>query len=139
MESRMRSLLRSGFVLGAVFSMAHVHGHHSTTMFDSSNPIELSGTVVDWQFENPHVFIILAVEDAAGDTVVWDLEGPNVNGLTRSGWTPKTLQPGDELVVTVNPLHSGAPGGSYRNVRWAVDGSPVDPRAGRPASAEPSP
>src|SRR5690606_212564 len=128
--------LQCVLVLGAAFSMTEVNGHHSTAMFDSNNPIELSGTVVGWQFENPHVFIILAVEDAEGETVVWELEGPNVNGLTRAGWTPATLQPGDELVVTVHPLHSGAPGGSYRNVRWAASGDPLDPRTAR-TQAEP--
>ena len=38
------------------------------------------------------------------------------------------LGDGDEIIVTVRPLHGGAPGGNFRNVRWA-DGTPVDPGA----------
>lgn len=132
MANKIRSLLQGTLLMGALSGLAAVNAHHSTAMFDSENPIELVGKVVDWQFENPHVFIILEVNEEDGKTVVWELEGPNVNGLTRSGWTPKTLLPGDEIMLTVHPLHSGAAGGSYRNVRWAANGAPIDPKAGRP-------
>jgi hypothetical protein len=102
--------------------------HHSTAIYDSDHPIELAGTVVEWQFVNPHVFIVLEVADAAtGDKKVWNLEGGNTAGLFRRGWTPSTLKPGDRIAVTVRPLRSGAPGGNYSNPRWA-DGAPIDPK-----------
>jgi len=104
--------------------------HHSTAIYDSDNPIELKGRVVEWQFTNPHTFIILAVEDNNGEEVIWSLEGGNTSLVFRRGWTPESLQPGDELIVTVRPLHSGAPGGNYSDVRNA-DGTPFDPRAKR--------
>jgi hypothetical protein len=106
-------------------------GHHSTAMFDADNPIELAGTVVKWQFDNPHCFITLEVTDEQGGVEVWSLEGMSPNVLYRQGWRPDSLRPGDRIVATVNPLHSGAPGGNYRNLRW-TDGTAVDPRAGRP-------
>jgi hypothetical protein len=47
---------------------ARVAAHHSTAIYDSDNPIELAGTVVEWQFVNPHVFIVLEVAgDATSD------------------------------------------------------------------------
>jgi hypothetical protein len=103
-------------------------GHHSTAIYDSENPIELAGTVVEWQFTNPHCFIVLETVDADGTATVWSVEGSNTAGLFRRGWTPDTLKPGDEIIVTVRPLRSGAPGGNYSNPRWA-DGTPIDPRA----------
>jgi hypothetical protein len=123
-----------GFVkLAAAASMlfiASASGHHSTAMYDAENPIELAGTVVEWQFGNPHCVIMLEVE-ADGAKTVWTLEGMSPNVLFRQGWRPDTLKPGDQVVATVNPLQSGAPVGNYRNLRWA-DGTPVDPTAGRP-------
>jgi hypothetical protein len=104
-----------------------VFAHHSTAIYDSDNPLELSGTVVEWQFTNPHCFIILAVTDESGDTVTWSVEGSNTAGLFRRGWNPETLKPGDEIMVRVRPLRSGALGGNYGNPRWA-DGTPIDPR-----------
>jgi hypothetical protein len=107
-----------------------VSAHHSTAIYDSDNPIELAGTVVEWQFVNPHVFILLEVADlATGEKKVWSLEGGNTAGLFRRGWTPNTLKAGDEIMITVRPLRSGAAGGNYSNPRWA-DGKPIEPRTG---------
>jgi hypothetical protein len=104
--------------------------HHSTAIYDSDNPIELRGKVVEWRFTNPHCIIMLEVTDKNGKTAIWTLEGSNTALLFRRGWTPETLRPGDRIIVTVRPLRSGAAGGNYSNVRWE-DGTGVDPRAGR--------
>jgi hypothetical protein len=102
--------------------------HHSTAIYDSDHPVELAGTVVEWQFVNPHVFILLEVTDPdTREKKVWSLEGGNTAGLFRRGWTPNTLKAGDKILITVRPLRSGAPGGNYSNPRWA-DGSPIEPR-----------
>jgi hypothetical protein len=107
-----------------------VCAHHSTAIYDSENPVELVGTVVEWQFTNPHCFVILESTDPnSGEITVWSLEGGNTAGLFRRGWTPNTLRPGDKIMVTARLLRSGAPGGNYSNPRWA-DGTPIDPRPG---------
>ena len=117
-------------VLTAVAASAGAH--HSTAIYDSEHPIELAGTVVEWQFVNPHVFIVLEVVDAtSGEKKIWSVEGGNTAGLFRRGWTPNTLKPGDKIIVTVRPLRSGALGGNYSNPRSA-DGKPIEPR---PAAA----
>ncbi len=128
---------RRGFTvwwIGAAWAWVVVAGavpaHHSTAIYDSENPIELSGTVVEWKFTNPHCIIVLEVTGDDGETEVWSLEGSNTSLLFRRGWTPMTLQAGDRIVATVRPLRSGVPGGNYGNVRWE-DGTPIDPRAER--------
>jgi hypothetical protein len=101
--------------------------HHSTAIYDSENPVELSGTVVEWRFANPHCLIMLEVTDEAGETRLWSLEGSNTSLLFRRGWTPMTLQPGDKIMARVRPLRSGVAGGNYSNVR-REDGTPILPR-----------
>jgi len=123
-------------VLGSTAALAvgtaPVDAHHSTAIYDSENPVELAGAVVEWQFVNPHCFIILEVADAAtGEKKVWSLEGGNTAGLFRRGWTPNTLKAGDKIMITVRPLRSGALGGNYSNPRWA-DGKPIEPRPAAP-------
>jgi hypothetical protein len=119
-----RASLSASLTLIATTAFAH----HSTAIYDSDNPIEIAGTVVEWQFVNPHCIIKLESADVSGELKVWSLEGGNTAGLFRRGWTPDTLRPGDKIVVTARPLRSGAPGGNYSNPRWA-DGTPIDPRA----------
>jgi len=125
---RVPGLLLIGTTCALAFGAASVGAHHSTAIYDSDNPVELAGTVVEWQFVNPHVFILLEVANAGtSEKTVWSLEGGNTAGLFRRGWTPNTLKPGDKIAVTVRPLRSGATGGNYSNPRWA-DGTPIDPR-----------
>ena len=104
--------------------------HHSVAIYDAENPLELTGTVVEWQFTNPHVFILLSVKNDEGEDVTWNLEGSNTSLMLRRGWRPDTLVPGDEIMVRFNPLHSGAPGGNFREV-FNPDGTPFDPNAKR--------
>jgi len=105
--------------------------HHSRAMFDFDSASDLAGTVAEWQFTNPHVFIILEVSNDDGSTSQWTLEGFGPNTVYRQGWTPESLEPGDKIIVNVAPLFAGGTGGSYSNVRWE-DGSVIDPRAPRP-------
>jgi hypothetical protein len=90
--------------------------HHSFAMFDQQNEVELKGTVQEFKYTSPHTFIILQVKDDAGDPTLWNLEGGAPSALARSGWSSTTLKPGDEIILTVAPLRSGAPGG-----QWSAD------------------
>jgi hypothetical protein len=101
-----------------------VSAHHSTAIYDSEHPVELTGKVVEWKFTNPHCIIVMDIVAADGSVQRWNVEGGNTSGLFRNGWTPKTLQPGDEIIVTVRPLRSGAFGGNYSNPRRS-NGEPV--------------
>ena len=125
---RLLTLFTAAILLLTVF-VDTAPAHHSTAIYDSNNPIELTGTVVEWKFTNPHCIIRLKVTDKSGGTAIWSLEGGNTAGLFRQGWTPMTLKPGDKITVTVRPLRSGVPGGNYSNPRWE-DGTRVNPGPG---------
>ena len=112
-----------------LFSL-EIFAHHSVAIYDAENPLQLTGKVVEWQFTNPHVFILLSVEDDQGNEVTWNLEGSNTSLMLRRGWRPDTLVPGDEIMVRFNPLHSGAPGGNFREV-FNPDGTAFDPSSKR--------
>jgi hypothetical protein len=100
--------------------------HHSFAMFDMEHPIEISGTVKEFRFVSPHTILILQVKGADGAVKDWTLEGGAPGLLVRDGMTSKTLKPGDEIKATINPLHSGAEGGSYQPLQLKfLDGTPV--------------
>lgn len=100
--------------------------HHSLAMFDQGRLIELIGIVREYNFSSPHAYILLEVKGPDGSLVVWRLEGNSPNSLTWDGWSHTTLRPGDEIRLTIEPLRSGAPGGSWSPKRATLkDGRPM--------------
>jgi hypothetical protein len=114
-------------VCAAMFVAAGAaQAHHSFAMFDQEHPIELAGTVVEFRYTSPHSFILIEVKGADGTSTVWNLEGPSPSILSRDGMSAKTIKPGDELVLTIDPLRSGAPGGSWSLIKTRFkDGRPL--------------
>lgn len=103
-------------IVAAAASVAMIDlavGHHSFIMFDSENPIELSGKLHSFKFTSPHTIIYLTVTGKDGKAEDWNLEGANAGTLIRAGWSRETIKPGDELIMTVLPLRSGAPAGAW--------------------------
>jgi hypothetical protein len=75
--------------------------HHSIAgVYDSSQPVKIEGSVVEFQFINPHPLITVAVKDAGGAEEQWRLEMDNRRELAAVGVTTTTLQPGDRVVVS---------------------------------------
>ena len=93
-----------------VFYAAPAGAHHSVAVFDFEKTVEITGTVQDFQWTNPHTWTNVAVEggDSAG---VYGLEGMSPNYLSRNGWTKRTLKPGDKLTFAVHPLKDERKGG----------------------------
>jgi len=100
--------------------------HHSFAMFDQEHPMELRGTVQEFKFTSPHTFVLLEVKGSDGGATVWNLEGASPSALVREGWSSKTLKPGDELKMSIDPLRSGAPGGSWSEKKTSFSsGQPI--------------
>jgi hypothetical protein len=113
-RKRMRAGLTSIFFAAVLIAAGGAAmAHHSFAMFDQEHPIEFAGTVVEFRYTSPHSFILVDVKGKDGASTVWNLEGPSPSILARDGMSAKTLKPGDELVLTVDPLRSGSPGGAW--------------------------
>ena len=82
-------------------------------MFDQSKTVTLRGTVKDFRWTNPHVFIQLLVKNDQGNEEEWSIEMTSPEHLARDGWRPGTLKPGDKITLNIHPLHSNAKGGQY--------------------------
>jgi hypothetical protein len=114
MGKRMKSYLVMLLAGGALVATGGaVMAHHSFAMFDQEHPMEVNGIVKDFKYTSPHSFIILEIKDKDGTAENWNLEGGSPSALARDGWNNKSLKPGDELRLTIDPLRSGAPGGAW--------------------------
>ncbi len=86
-------------------------------MFDNAHPQTFSGTIRAFNWTNPHVSVeIVSDTNAPKPSVLWTLEGSSPGVMTRSGWTKRSLNPGDRVTVTVAPLRDGGLGGGLRKV-----------------------
>ena len=87
--------------------------HHSFAMFDSAQEVTLSGTVKEFQWVNPHAWIMLTVADPEGRPALWAIEMGGPGQLARVGWNASTLSPGMDVKVNIHPLRDGSNGGQY--------------------------
>ena len=83
--------------------------HHSTAMYDSQNPVTITGVVKKFDWTNPHAFIFVEVKGADGKVVEWEVEMMSLNHLRSYGWTSKTVKAGDVISCTGSPAKSGDP------------------------------
>jgi putative cell wall-binding protein len=95
MKNVMTALLA---VLVALVSASSVLAHHSLTNYDTTTPIRVKGTVVQFHEVNPHSFIFLE-QKTDGQIHRWAVEGPSILQLQRSGFTKPILKPGDVVEV----------------------------------------
>jgi len=107
MNRRLMALLA---VCGWLLTTGSLSAHHSTAMYDSQNPVTISGTLKRFEWTNPHAFVYLEVKDEkTGKMVEWEVEMMSLNHLRGYGWTSKTVKQGDTLSATGAPAKSGAP------------------------------
>lgn len=77
--------------------------HHSATIFNRQSVVAFQGTVTQFTWANPHVYIHVEAPDDAGGIVEWEIETDATPILTRSGWTRDSFVPGEQVSVRVNP------------------------------------
>ena len=91
--------------------------HHSNAAYDLDHPQTMEGTVKAVNWTNPHISFVVETDVKEGPqsgTWVFEVSSPGV--LTRSGWTKRSLQPGDHAVFRYAPLRDGSPGGFLQKV-----------------------
>jgi hypothetical protein len=103
--------------------------HHSFAMFDRTQEVVATGTVVRWTFNNPHSWLYLNLKNPDGTETLWGFEGSAPPSLIPRGITGSTFEPGDTVTILYCPLKDGRPGGG---LGWAklADGTFLNPADG---------
>jgi hypothetical protein len=109
MRNRRALLVGPVAVLGAVaLGAASVVAHHSTSMFDHSKTMTISGEVLELRWVNPHVSLAVkgTVKELPEDGVaVWVMEMTSPGNLVRAGgWRRDAVKSGDQVEVVFSPL-----------------------------------
>jgi hypothetical protein len=115
-----RKHIAAGFAALALLAAAGAaQAHHSFAMFDHDHQVRMTGTVKDYRWQNPHVYIELTAPDAKGETRTWTIECANPGILNRVGWKFNMIKPNDTITVIVAPLRTGEPGALLKQIKLA--------------------
>ena len=94
------------FVL-SVPAFAH---HGFAGRYDEEHPYTVSGTVLEFELENPHSSITFEAKDEKGVMQRWHAELGGANALRRAdGWDRDTLKPGDKITIVGPRNKNGSP------------------------------
>jgi hypothetical protein len=86
--------------VGTLMAAAPALAHHSVSAeFDTSKPVEFTGTVKKVEWTNPHIYTQVETKGPDGKTIVYRVEGGAPNALYRSGWRKDTLKVGEMVSV----------------------------------------
>jgi hypothetical protein len=111
----MKNLKWIGLLAGtmALAVVSPALSHHSHAMFDHTREVSVTGTVTEFVFRNPHVFLYVDVKSDSGEVVKYWIEMSNIPNMIRRGIVQGTFKPGDAVTAKVHPLRDGRPGGNY--------------------------
>ena len=107
--------------------------HHSfSAEFDDKQPVTLEGTVVKFEFMNPHSWITLDVTGAGGEVERWRIETGSTNALFRRGWRKDSLREGDKITIDAFRAKDGTNTANANSVKLP-DGRQVSAASSREA------
>ena len=104
--------------------------HHSGAMFDDAKEVTLTGTVKEFQYTNPHSWLLVDVKDADGNVTTWGFEAEGPSTLMRAGIRKSDLPPGTEITITGRPMKDGRPAAAWTKATRLSDNKELLPLAG---------
>lgn len=88
---------------------AAADAHHSIAgMYDQSRRVTLDGVISQYQFVNPHPFVMVDVL-SSGTTQSWKAELDNRWELMEVGMSATTFKAGDRVMISGSPGRDRAP------------------------------
>src|SRR5688572_23832206 len=112
-----------------VVTAATAIAHHSATMFDDKKTVTVQGVVKEFQYTNPHSWLLVDVTGKDGKVTTWGFEAEGPSTLQRAGIRPSVFPAGTKVTMTGRPMKDGTPAAI-----WVLavrgDGKRFDPREG---------
>jgi hypothetical protein len=81
-----------------------VSGHHSDSVYDKENLVTIEGTVVKYEWRNPHTYLQIETTDAEGSRIT-NVEAGSISWLGPLGLARDSFQVGDHVTANVFPAN----------------------------------
>ena len=105
-----RAILLAVLVLVAAPML--VEAHHATSMFDQKE-VTFQGVVKEFQFTNPHTWLLVDVTNKDGSVTAWGFEGEGPTSMERAGIHRNDFLPGTKVTITGHPMKNGQPAAAW--------------------------
>lgn len=100
----MRRALLTLIAVIALGSGVRALAHHSfAATYREDQTVKIEGTIVQFQFRNPHSFVQVDAPDEKGVTQRWGVEWGGAGQLGGQNITRYTLKAGDHVIIIGNP------------------------------------
>jgi hypothetical protein len=119
-------LLAAGLCVVAAPAIAH----HSGAMFEETKEVTLTGVVKEFQFTNPHSWLLVDVKGADGKVTTWGFEAEGPSSMTRAGIRLKDFTPGTPVTITGRPMKDGKPAALWVKATRTTDNRVFVPARG---------
>jgi hypothetical protein len=87
--------------------------HHSGAMFDNQKEVTFTGVVKEFQYTNPHSWLLVDVKGQDGKVTTWGFEAEGPSSLMRAGIRLKDFTPGTVITITGHPMKDGRPAATW--------------------------
>ncbi len=82
--------------------------HHSAAAYNTQQEVTLKGTITEYRYKNPHVYLTLEVKKADGSIAPMEIEAGAASVLNPLGFTKDSVKVGDAVTITGNPSRNNA-------------------------------
>jgi hypothetical protein len=104
----MRGLFGALFALAATALLAApASAHHSQAMFDTTREVLFDGTVVRFDWVNPHMYLVIETKGPDGKPMRVEGEGLATTQARADGLNRDALKPGMRVIMRANPNRGG--------------------------------
>jgi hypothetical protein len=124
----MKTLLIGAAIAAAV--AVPLVAHHSGAMFDDKKEVTLSGVVKEFQYTNPHSWLLIDVKEKDGKVTTWGFEAEGPSTLLRAGIRRSDFAPGTPVTITGHPMKDGRPAAAWVKATRMTDKKEFNPAAG---------
>src|SRR5215467_15267548 len=97
------------FILTCAVSAAvalPARAHHSAAAYNTQEEVKVTGTISEYKFRNPHIYMTLQVKKADGSTTAMEIEAGAASVLSPLGFNRDSVAVGDVVTISGNPARN---------------------------------